>query len=99
MGGGHQQIGDEIVLNGLHALDSLTASVLGLEIVHGHPFDISEVCHGDDGVLPGNHVLHADIHFVIADLASSVVAVFDGDDGDLLPDHAEQQLFIREDRL
>ena len=99
MGGGHQKIRDKIVLNGLHSLDSLAAAILCLEIVHGHPFDISEVCHGDDGVLSGNHILHADVNLIIADLASSVVAVFDADDGDFLPDHSEQKLFIRKDRL
>ena len=80
MGSGHQKIRNEVVLNGLHSLDSLATAVLCLEIVHGHPFDISEVCHGDDGVLSGNHILHADINLVIADLASSVVAVLLGDD-------------------
>ena len=33
MGCGHQQILDIILLNGLHALDSLAAAVLALEII------------------------------------------------------------------
>ena len=91
----HQKVRDEIILNGLHPLDSLAAPVLGLEIVHGHPFDIAQIGHGDDGIVPGDHILHGNIVLVVADFASAVVPVFFFYDQDLFPDHAQQSLFIR----
>ena len=38
--GGHHQILDVILIDGLHALDTLAAAVLALEIVGGHTLDV-----------------------------------------------------------
>ena len=54
MVGGHNQIFDIILIDGLHSLDSLTASVLAPKVVHGHSLDIAQLSHGNDGALIRN---------------------------------------------
>ena len=95
----HQKIRNEILFDRLHPLDALAAPVLGLEVIDGHALDIAKICHGDDRIFPGDHILHGNVKFVIADLASSVVAVFFTDDKQLFLDHAQKPLFIGKDRL
>ena len=41
MGGGHQHIFNIVVVNGLHALDTLAAPVLGFEVIHCHTLDVA----------------------------------------------------------
>ncbi len=99
VGGRHKQILDVILIDGLHTLDSLSATVLRLEIIHRHSLDISKSGHGDYGIVPGNQVFHGNIKFIISDLTSSVVAILLGDCRNFGLDHAKQKLFIRKDRL
>ena len=99
MGGGHQQIGDEVLLDGLHSLNSLAAAVLGFEIINGHTLDIAQIGHGNYGIVPGDHILHGNIILIIADAAPSVVTVFQGGYLDFLTDNTQQQLLICKDRL
>ena len=54
MVGGHEKVLDIILLNGLHALDSLAASVLAPEIIYIHTLDVAQMGHGNDGVLVRN---------------------------------------------
>ena len=75
MVGGHQKIFNVIFFNGLHSLDSFSAAVLVLKIVHRHSLDIAEICHGNDRVVVGNQIL--DRHIVVkTDLCSSVIPIF-----------------------
>ena len=41
MGRCHQQFIDIIVLDSLHTLDALAATVLASEVIYGHSFDIA----------------------------------------------------------
>ena len=41
----HEKILDEVLIDGLHSLDSLSTAVLALEIVHGHSLDVSKIGH------------------------------------------------------
>ncbi len=41
VGRGHKQIFDEVVLDGLHALNALAAAVLRTEIIHRHALDVT----------------------------------------------------------
>ena len=97
VGHGHEQLLDIIVLDGLHALDSLAAPVLGTEVVRGHPLDIAKLCHGDDGVYPRDHILSGNIKLVIADSGAAVVAIFVSDLLDLIPHDTQQHLAVRQD--
>ena len=54
VGGGHHQIFNEIFLQRLHSLNAFSASVLALEIIHGHPFDITKPGHGNYHGFVGN---------------------------------------------
>lgn len=51
MVGGHEQVLDIILLNGLHPLDALASAVLASEIIHIHTLDVPQMGHGNDGVL------------------------------------------------
>ena len=83
---GHEKILDEVLIDGLHSLDSLSAAILALEIVHGHSLDVSKIGHGNYSVIVGDQVFHGHIIFK-AYLCPSVVTVFLGDHKDLFLDH------------
>ena len=95
----HEEVFDIIILNGLHSLDSLATAVLGLKIVHRHALDIAKLRHGNDRILVRNHILDGNVEFVISNLTSSVIPIFDSDDLNLFLDDAKQELFIRKNRL
>ena len=99
VGSRHEKILDKVLLESLHTLDPLAASVLGFKIVYGHAFHISEICHGYDGIILGDHILHGNIIFVKTYYASPVVSVFIGNLLDLGPYHAKKQLLVCKDRL
>ena len=82
----HEKIFDEVLIDGLHSLDSLSAAILALEIVHGHSLDVSKIGHRNYSVIVGDQVFHGHIIFK-ADLCPSVVTVFLGDHKDLFLDH------------
>ena len=97
MGRCHQKLLDIIILNGLHALDSLAAAVLAAEVVNCHTFDITQFCHGDDGILARNQILHGEIVLIKANGSSSVIAVFFGYGQNLPADNAKKYLAVCED--
>ena len=82
----HEKILDEVLIDGLHSLDSLSAAVLALEIVHGHSLDVSKIGHGNYSVIVGDQVFHGHI-IVEADLCPSVIPVLFGYHKDLFFDH------------
>ena len=82
----HEKILDEVLIDGLHSLDSLSAAILALEIVHGHSLDVSKIGHGNYSVIIRDQVFHG--HIIIkADLCPSVITIFLGDHEDLFLDH------------
>jgi len=95
----HQKICDKVFLNRLHALDASAAAVLRLKVIDGHSLDITKVRHGDDRILSRDHILHGNIKFIIADLTSSVVAVFVLDHKQLAADNTQQTLLVRQNCL
>ena len=97
MGRRHQKLLDVVVLDGLHALDSLAAAVLAAEVVNGHTFDIAQFRHGDDSILARNQILHREIVLIKADGSSSVIAVFFGYGQNLPADNAKKHLAVCED--
>ena len=99
MGGSHKQISNEILFNGLHPLDPLASAVLGFEIINCHTLDITQICHGNYRIIPGDHILHGNIILVKTNTASSVIPVFQGSNQDLFPDYAKQKLLICQNRL
>ena len=98
MVGGHEEILNVVIFNGLHALDALAAPVLALEIVHIHALDVSQMGHGNDRVLIRDQILHAHI-IVVPDGGTAVVPVFVGDDLNFFFYHSEKLLLIRKDCL
>ena len=97
MRSGHHQFFDIIILQGLHAFDTLAAPVLAAEIIDGHSLDITKFRHGYNRVFPGDHILHGNIVGVKTDSGSSVVPVFLGNGEDLFPDHSEKEIPVRKD--
>ena len=94
----HQKIRDEVVINGLHAPDSLAAACLISEIIRIHPLDIAAVCHRDDNSLIRNQILC--FHLVTdTETCSSVVPVFFRDEINLLFDDRKQLFLIRQNAL
>ena len=99
VGGGHEKIRNEILFNRLHALNAFSPSVLGFKIIYGHTLDITQIGHGNYRIIPGDHILHGNIIFVITDTASSVIPVFQGGNLYLFAYYAQQKLFIRKNCL
>ena len=95
MVGGHEKVLDIVLLNGLHALDSLAASVLAPEIIYIHTLDVAQMGHG---VLVRNQVLHGHI-IVISNGCAAVLRVFIRDNHDLIPDNGKELLLIRKNCL
>ena len=94
----HEQLLNVIFIQFLHSLDSLASTVLTLEIIHRHPFDISHLCHGDHNIFFRNHIFHGNIELIIADTCSAVIAVLVGNDQDFFLDHTEKQFPVCKDR-
>ena len=88
MGLSQKQVFDVIFIDRLHALDSLTAAVLVLEIVDAHALDVAKLGHRHDGILIRNQILHGHIKLVKANGSLTVIAVLVRDHKDFLADHA-----------
>ena len=99
MGCGHQQIFDIIFLNSLHALDSLAAAVLALEIIAGHSLNIAKIGHGHNDIVIRDQILRRHIVFIISDGGTAVISVFISDEGDLLLDNTQKFLLICQNRF
>ena len=97
VGGGHKQLFDVIVVNGLHSLDALAAAVLRTEIICAHTFDVTQFCHGNNRIGNRDQIFHGNIILVISDGSSSLIAVFCGNLKDLFTDHTEKQFLICKD--
>ena len=97
MGRRHQQFIDIIILDGLHALDTLTTTILATEVVYCHSFDITQFRHGNDGIFIRDHILHGNIELIKSDGCLSLITVFFADGKDLLTDHAKQQISVCQD--
>ena len=98
MVGGHEKVLDIVLLNGLHALDSLAASVLAPEIIYIHTLDVAQMGHGNDGVLVRNQVLHGHI-IVISNGCAAVIPIFIRDNHNFIPDNGKELLLIRKNCL
>ena len=96
---GHEQILDVIVLQGLHALDTLAATVLILEIIKSHTLDVALLGHSDNGILIGDDILHGNIVLVKADGCTSRIPVLGADSLNLISYYTEQDLLVAEDCL
>ena len=99
VGSGHHQILNVILIDGLHTLDSLAATVLAFEIIRGHTLDITQIGHGNNHVLLRNQILHGQIKFVKADAGPAIVAVFICNYGNLFLDDAQQLFLICQNSL
>ena len=95
----HQKLLNVIIVNGLHAFDSLAATVLAAEVIHTHTLDVAKLRHGDDRIRHRNKILHGDIILIVADGASSLIAILLSNDHDLFLDDSQQAFFIRQDCL
>ena len=61
----HEKVFNIILLNSLHPLNSLTASILALKIINCHAFNITPICSGNYHIFIWNHIFHRNIIFVI----------------------------------
>ena len=64
-----------IVVDGVHSLDTLAASVLYLEGILWHSLDISELCHGDNYLFSLDKLFICYIIRVSCDRCSSLITV------------------------
>ena len=69
-------------------------TVLILEVIHTHAFDIPKLCHCHNSSLIRDQILHGHIIFIKADRSLSVISVFAGYYQNLLPDYAKKFLFV-----
>ena len=90
----HKQVFYVVLIYGLHALYSASASVLVLEVIKCHSLDISEISHSYNCALIRNKILHVDFGLIIADGCSSVITVFIGDCNNLLTDDHKKLLLV-----
>ena len=94
MSGCHHQFFNIVIIKSLHALNSLAASVLAAEIIHCHTLDITQFCHSDHSIFPGNHVLHGNIKGIKTNRGSSVITIFIGNLQHFLTDHAKKKISV-----
>ena len=94
----HEDIRDEIFIDGLHALDASAAAVLAAEVVRAHALDISEIRHGDDDIVIRDQILGFEF-IVHAETRAAVIAVLVGDHIDLVADHTQQLLLVGKNAL
>ena len=90
----HHDIGNTVVLDGLHALDSLSSPVLISEILDRHALYVAHLGRGDDCRLIRDHILDGDFGLIKFEFCSSLVSVFIGNLEKLLPDHAEKKILV-----
>ena len=96
MGRCHQQFIDIIVLDSLHTLDTLAATILALESIVAHSLNVSHLGHGDHS---RDQILCRNVVFIKSDGCSSVISVFFRDHKDFFLNYAKQKLSVCEDRL
>ena len=94
----HEELFDEIIVYYRHALDSLAAAVLRLEIVGCHSLDVAESGHSNNGVVIGNQIFCGNI-VVKADRGLALVTVFIADGRSLVADYGKKDILITEDSL
>ena len=94
MCGGHQKLFDIVIFNGLHSLDSASASVLAAEIIYGHPLNIAKLGHRNDSIFPWNQILCGKIIDIISDGSSSLIAVFVSDCKDFFPYNTKKEISV-----
>ena len=77
----HQQFFYVVILQRLHSLDALAASVLALEVVQCHALDVAKLRHRDDHVAhPGSDPPVEISYSSQLDASSAVIAVLVADD-------------------
>ena len=99
VGLGQQQILNIILIDGLHALDSLTASVLVFKIVHAHTFDIAKLGHSHNRILIRDQIFHGHIELIKTNGGLTVITIFIRNDQNLFADHTQQLFLICKDRF
>ncbi len=99
MGGRHEHLHDIVILDRLHTLDSLAATVLALEIIGTHTLDVTDLCHGDNGICLRDQILHRHIILIITDLRSSIITVLVCNRKNFFSDYTKKQLLIGKDCL
>ena len=97
MGPGHEQVGDIIVVQSLHALDTAAAPALHAEIVLRHALDVTQGCPGNDDIFVLDQVLHLEVLRIRLDTAAAFVPVLVRDNIDLIFDHGKEFFGVGED--
>ena len=96
---GHDQIFDVVLLDGLHAFDSLASPVLALEIVRRHPLNVSQTGHGHYRVVIGDQIFHRHVKLIKSDGSPPVIPVLVGDQTDLFSDNSQKFFLVCQDCL
>ena len=99
MGAGHKHLRDVIIFQRLHSPDALSSPVLALEGILRHPFDISQLRHGDHNILTRNQILCGKVEIIAVDHCPAVITVFIGNLQKFRADHSEKKVFISKYRL
>ena len=94
MCGGHQKLFDIVIFNGLHSLDSASASVLAAEIIYGHPLNIAKLGHRNDSIFPWNQILCGKIVYIISNSSSSLITIFVSNCKNLFSYNAEKKISV-----
>ena len=92
----HHDVGDIIIFNGLHPLDTFSAAVLAVEIIRRHTFDITQLCRRNNRCFIRNQIFRRDIILIKSNFCPALVSVFFGNDLKFLFDDAAQLILIRQ---
>ena len=90
----HHHFDNVIFIDRLHALDSLTATMLALKVIYIHTLDIAKFCKCDNSICNRNHIFHGNIIFIKSDRGSTIIPILIRDSKDFFLDNTKQLLFI-----
>ena len=99
VGGCHQKFFDIIIVYRFHSFDTLTSTILTVEIINAHSFDISQFCHRYHCIGDRNQVFHGNVIFIKSNRSSSFISIFIRNRHDFLANHTKQFLFISKNRF
>ena len=95
----HEKICYIVSVNSTDTLDSVTASVLSLEVINSHSLDITKRCKSDYCIYIRDEVFIFEFSLIMSDLCLSVIAVFISDLCDFFFDNTKKEIVISKDSL
>ena len=99
MGCGHQKFFDIIIFQCLHAFNASAASILAAEVIYGHTFNISKLCHCDHCIFFRDQILCRNIIYIVPNSSPSLITIFIRNQKDFFTYNTEQKISVSKDSL